>query len=208
MHFKKDLLGLHIPYFATTSVVSTGCHCRLKVIERGDKENCDINCTHKLSTLSTELLFNLPQHIKTRALPSSQAQQQQHGPAPTSSSSLPGHDPEVVRQVRDVLYKHVFDHATRRKHWVERQAQGRGTPGDLEPLTKQQKSQERYQKYLEDKKWVAENTNGNPERTIDPAFTAEGIGVGSAEYASRLLLDLEVTKEGDQRKAEEDVDME
>ncbi|KAI5267784.1 hypothetical protein E4T47_07946 [Aureobasidium subglaciale] len=125
-----------------------------------------------------------------------------------STSLLPGHDPEVVGQVRDALYKQVFDHATRYKHWIEHQAQGRGTPGALESLTKEQKSQERYQKYLEDKKWMAENTSGNPERTMDPASTAEEFGVGSAEYASRLLFDLEDTKEGDQRKSEEDVDME
>ncbi|KAI5247951.1 hypothetical protein E4T42_05878 [Aureobasidium subglaciale] len=43
---------------------------------------------------------------------------------------------------------------------------------------------------------------------IDPAFTVEESGVGSAEYGSHLLLDLEITKERDQRKSEEDVDME
>jgi hypothetical protein len=119
-----------------------------------------------------------------------------------------GNDPEALSIARDQLYKHVFDVETRHKHWEKRRELGILNPNDVEPLTKQQKSMQRSQRRW-DEQYQQREVRPSDDATIDPAFWADEYGENSAEYAGRLMLDLEVKRGGgNQREAGEDEEME
>ncbi|THX38980.1 hypothetical protein D6D10_04663 [Aureobasidium pullulans] len=120
-----------------------------------------------------------------------------------------GNTPEAAGKARDLLYKHVFDIEARHKHWVQRGEQGLLNPNEIEPFSKEQKKQQKYDEYRSRKAREAAASTTNTDTTIDPAFWADAYGENSAEYAGRLLLDLEVKKGGgNQRDAGEDEEME
>ncbi|THY86334.1 hypothetical protein D6C92_08521 [Aureobasidium pullulans] len=119
-----------------------------------------------------------------------------------------GNDPEALSMARDQLYKHVFDVETRHKHWEKRRELGTLNSNDVEPLTKQQKSMQRSQRRW-DEQYQQREVRPSDDATIDPAFWADEYGENSAEYAGRLMLDLEVKKGGgNQHDAGEDEEME
>jgi len=82
-------------------------------------------------------------------------------------------------------------------------------PNEVEPFSKEQKKQQKYDEYRSRKAREAAASTTNTDATIDPAFWADAYGENSAEYAGRLMLDLEVKKRGgNQRDAGEDDKME
>ncbi|KAG9852707.1 hypothetical protein KCU98_g6320, partial [Aureobasidium melanogenum] len=109
---------------------------------------------------------------------------------------------------RDLLYKQVFDVDTRHQHWVWRGERGLLNSNEVEPLSKKQKSREKSQK-----RWAKRDAQesemkaaGITDADIDPALFAMGPhGEKSNKYVERLMIDLKVSKKGeDQRKAESD----
>ncbi|KAG9944032.1 hypothetical protein KCU85_g8269, partial [Aureobasidium melanogenum] len=123
-----------------------------------------------------------------------------------------GLDANVVAQARDTVYRQVFDVDTRHQHWVWRGERGLLNPNEVEPISKQQKNHERSKRRWAERDAQAAKMRaaGITDDTIDPELFAENLyGKNSRIYAERLLLDLQIgEKEKDQRKAENNTEME